>query len=474
MPPRKQTQEEFQEEIRNTLETFTTGLHETLLNVILTALTTVVQRQQQPQVDPVIRRPEDDNFDDDMAENLFATETNQVRRNQARVPSPADHQLNPRETHAEERRWDSGFQVEIPEFSGNLSTEEFLDWLSAIEEILDFKKIPEDQCVPLIAYRFKSRAMAWWQQIKESRRRAGKPRIDTWERLKKNMRRAFLPYNYERTLYNKLQSLRQGTRTVEEYATDFFHMVARTTLAETEDQLVSCFIGGLRFQIQNALQQFNPLTVSEAYQRALAMEIQYRSSWNTGSNRSRTNTPSPNTSSSPTSEASQTRQTATRSATAQSTDSIAQSRPARTGALRCFTCGETGHIQTECPNKNRRGLLNQDIYFDEEPKYDTDEAKSQTEEETEFIAGDTGALALVLRRNCLLPRATDESWLRTTLFRSTCTINGKICKMIVDSGSCTNVISALAVKTLDLKSTPHPTPYKLAWLNKGVEIIVSR
>uniref|UniRef100_A0A0D3D3D9 Uncharacterized protein n=1 Tax=Brassica oleracea var. oleracea TaxID=109376 RepID=A0A0D3D3D9_BRAOL len=52
--PRKLTQEEFQEEIRNTLETFTTGLHETLLNVIETALTTVMQRQQQPQVNPLI------------------------------------------------------------------------------------------------------------------------------------------------------------------------------------------------------------------------------------------------------------------------------------------------------------------------------------------------------------------------------------------------------------------------------------
>lgn len=67
----------------------------------------------------------------------------------------------------------------------------------------------------------------------------------------------------------------------------FFNMVARTTLVETEDQLVSRFIGGLRQQIQIVLQQFNPLTVSEAHQRALAMEIQYRSSWGTQNTRSR-------------------------------------------------------------------------------------------------------------------------------------------------------------------------------------------
>lgn len=76
-----------------------------------------------------------------------------------------------------------------------------------VEEILDFKQVPDDMRVSLVATRFKSRASAWWSQLKESRRNSGKSRIDTWEKLKKHMRRSFLPYNYERTLYNKLQNL---------------------------------------------------------------------------------------------------------------------------------------------------------------------------------------------------------------------------------------------------------------------------
>lgn len=81
---------------------------------------------------------------------------------------------------------------------------------------------------------------------------------------------------------------------------------------------------------------------------------------------------------------------------------------------------------------------------------------------------------MVLRHNFVLPRVTDESWLRTTLFCSTCTIGGKTCKLIIDSGGCTNVISATVIRKISIKSDPHPSSYKLAWLNNGTDISVSR
>ncbi|KAG7557107.1 Retrotransposon gag domain [Arabidopsis suecica] len=274
MAPRK-TNDEQHEEFRQTLMNFTQGLQEALQIAVENALTTVLQTQQGNRRERRVEFDEED--DEEVVDNLFAIPIRQERDQQLRL---RDNNINNNNSN-NTPRWESGFRLEIPEFAGGIKAEEFLDWLNVVEEVLDFKKVPDEFRVSLVATRFKGRAMAWWTQLKESRRRSGKAKIESWEKLKKYMRRGFLPYNYERTLYTKLQNLRQGSRTVDEYASDFFEMAARTTLTETEEQLVSRFIGGLRSQLQIPLQQFNPTSVSEAHQRALGMEIQYKNSWNT-------------------------------------------------------------------------------------------------------------------------------------------------------------------------------------------------
>ena len=72
------------------------------------------------------------------------------------------------------RRWETGMRTEISEFHGSLQPEEFLDWLATVEEILDFKGVPENKRVPLIATRLRGRATTWWQQTKLTRNRLGK------------------------------------------------------------------------------------------------------------------------------------------------------------------------------------------------------------------------------------------------------------------------------------------------------------
>ncbi|KAA3464163.1 Transposon Ty3-I Gag-Pol polyprotein [Gossypium australe] len=49
-------------------------------------------------------------------------------------------------------------------------------------------------------------------------------------------------------------------------------------------------------------------------------------------------------------------------------------------------------------------------------------------------------------------------------------VQGKVCSVIIDSGSCTNVASTIMVEKLGLPTIKHPSPYKLQWLNNGGEL----
>lgn len=327
-----------------------------------------------------------------------------------------------------------------------------------------FKQVPDEMKVPLVATRFKGRASAWWQQVKEQRVRAGKERIVSWEKLKRLLRKSFLPYNYARTLYTRFQNLRQGSRSVDDYAADFFNLLSRNSLGESEEQLVSRFIGGLRPQMQNQLLQFNPNSVSEAHQRALLFEQSTRNTPSSWSSNPRTrSTPAGDSSSSTVNNQATTSSNPPRHMEQNSGAFTPQT--TRPLTFKCFNCGETGHRQSNCPKRVLFGA--DEVVYDD---YVDDTEQKDPEEQ---VTGDTGT-ALMLRRVCLLPRSLEDSWLRTNLFHSTCTIRGKVCRLIIDSGSCTNIISEEAVTKLALVTEPHPTPYKLVWLNAKIELNISK
>ena len=56
---------------------------------------------------------------------------------------------------------ESGMHTEVLEFQGILQPEEFIDWLCTTEEVIEFKGVPEEMKVPLIASRLQGRAVAW-------------------------------------------------------------------------------------------------------------------------------------------------------------------------------------------------------------------------------------------------------------------------------------------------------------------------
>lgn len=133
-----------------------------------------------------------------------------------------------------DNRWENSFKVDIPEFHEGLKGDDLIDWLVSVEEILDFKQVPPNLWVSLVAMPFRGHAATWWKQLKTTHSRTGKSPIQSWDKLTKHLRQTFLPHNYERTIYTKLQNLRQGSRTVDEYAKEFSLLLTRNKINDSQ------------------------------------------------------------------------------------------------------------------------------------------------------------------------------------------------------------------------------------------------
>ncbi|PKI48913.1 hypothetical protein CRG98_030689 [Punica granatum] len=152
-------------------------------------------------------------------------------------------------------------------------------------------------------------------------------------------------------------------------------------------------------------------------------------------------------------------------------------RPANIGPsssrAKCFKCGEPGHRQSECRKREKRAMFIEEELSDDVVYVAGGDGEVEFDEEEEIVTGD-GVPNLVVRRSYMTPRAADEDWLRNNTFQSTCTIENKVCRFMIDSGSWENIVSVEAVQKLILRSEPHPKPYKLAWLKKGGELSGAR
>ncbi|KAH9679211.1 hypothetical protein KPL71_026032 [Citrus sinensis] len=358
--------------------------------------------------------------------------------------------------------------------------------MARMAELLDERhrtpeQVPENKLVSLSATRFRGRAAAWWQQTKLTRIRQGKKKIDFREKFKKHLCGAFLPHNYAKLLYQQLHNLRQGNRSVDDYITEFHWLVACNDLTETEEQQVSRYIEGLRSQFQDQLNLLNPYSVSEAHQQAVQLEKQFSRRTNDSSFRGVRSVVRDN--SNPTSQFRNFTPPNPPNKTSKPSEIGQSSKTQSSGSgLRCFNCGENGHRMTECKKggKYGKGLFvgteESEDYHEEkieefvvEPTFDSSGSAQSIEEH-----GDSGPM-LIVNRALFTPKGQDkDKWLRQNIFQTTCTIGGKVCRMVIDSGNWENVISEEAVTKLNLKTEPHQTPYKLAWLKKGNQVTVSK
>ena len=87
-----------------------------------------------------------------------------------------------------------------------------------------------------------------------SRRKNGERPISRWDEMKTVMRRRFVPNHYHRDLHRKLQTLTQGSISVEYYYKEMKIAMIRANVEEDREATMTRFIGGLMKEIANVVE----------------------------------------------------------------------------------------------------------------------------------------------------------------------------------------------------------------------------
>ena len=90
------------------------------------------------------------------------------------------------------------------------------------------------------------------------------------------MRKRFAPTYYYQELYNKLQNLRQGNRSVEEYYKEMEVAMARVNIEEDPDATMARFLAGLNREIKNVVELQHYVELEDMVHMAIKIENQVK------------------------------------------------------------------------------------------------------------------------------------------------------------------------------------------------------
>ena len=109
-----------------------------------------------------------------------------------------------------------------------------------------------------------------------TRRRNRERPIDTWEKMKAIMRKRFIPSHYYRELYQWLQSLTQGAKSVEGYHKEMAIAMIKSNVEEDMEATMVQFINGLNREIANVVELQHYVELEDMVHMAMKVERQLK------------------------------------------------------------------------------------------------------------------------------------------------------------------------------------------------------
>ncbi|XP_038691133.1 uncharacterized protein LOC119989586 [Tripterygium wilfordii] len=355
-------------------------------------------------------------------------------------------------------------KLEVSDFSGNMEPNEFKDWLTALEEYLQWYSVPDWSKVQLVKAKLKGAAKVWWLNVEEQQYRLQQPEITDWEIMKARLSKKYLPKNYRALKFRELLNLRQDRSSVDEYAHRFHDLSVRSGVTEDEEQTVTRFINGLNEEIKKHMlsMQLSLTSLEEAHQLTKEIETQMKLS---------TSRPRPTSFESKPTDVRGLRNKPESSNMVpgrHNHSGKAVDKPSEGTGLRCYKCNGRGHYAVLCPTKNQKVAL---VCGNDLPDLTPDMTEETLLQDPAYEEEELEASTLP---NCVIRRIltgqartanSDEHWLRTSIFHTRVEFGTGVLDVIIDSGNGMNVVAEDLVNRMRLKMTKHPMPYRVSWVN---------
>ena len=167
---------------------------------------------------------------------------------------------------------------DFPEFSGDLNIEEFFQWLFEVKRFFEYRDISDKKKVKFVAHKLKKSAWEWWEQLQRMRTRLGKDPIQNWEKMKKYLKRQFLPPDYKDLVYQEYLNYKQLGNSIATYTKKFYRLQSYLDFNVLEEYSISRYKNGLCWAIRERLSSqsfyylFDLVLAAEAIEQLLERE----------------------------------------------------------------------------------------------------------------------------------------------------------------------------------------------------------
>jgi len=360
--------------------------------------------------------------------------------------------------------------VKVTSFSGDGDPNVYLDWEAKCEQIFYVHEVKDDRKVKIASLEFLDYAMQWWHRLVMDIGLNKIPPVVSWNNLKWCMRIRFVPPHFRKDLLLKLQRFHQGTLCVDAYFKELETLLIKVDMHESEEAKMDRFVSGLRRDIQDVVELLEYSSLGNLVHLAIKVETQlakknaFKNSHNDGYYNNSWKNKNKSFSKYPPKESSfQTRD---------SKPSTSKS-PIKSSCKKCFKCLGYGHIASNCPFKRNMFIHDGIVVSEHDSETSRHSSPSRSPSEIESESPCEGDLLIIRRMLGTIPKPLVDTQ-RENIFHTRCLITNKLCSLIIDGGSCTNVASTRVVEKLALPTISHTKPYKLQWLSVEGEIIVNK